>query len=222
MSKRMYEDLKETLNEELRALAKKGELSRESLDSIYKLTETIKAIDHIMKKEMEGGNSSEPGYSMRPMMSYDGGNQSMRGGSYEGSYNQGSYNQGGGSYNQGSYERGGNNRGSNRGSYGGGSYEGSYEGGSNRGSYEGSYEGGGSNRGSYESYGRGNSNEGSYARRGRDADSDSRYSENRSSRDYSRHSSTERMIQKLEMMMDEASTEKEREAIRRCMEQLDY
>jgi len=190
MSTRMYEDLKDTLKEELRAIAKKGELSKESLDTMYKLTKTMTSIDKMM--EMEGGNSNERGYSMNYARN-----------SYEGSYNQGSYGQG--SYNQGNY-----NQGSNRGSYDGNNNRGSYEGGSNRGSYDGNYN---SNRGSYE---------GSYGRRGRDADSDGRYSEYGNSRDYSRHTSKERMIQNLEMMMNEAGSEKEREAIKRCMEQLEY
>lgn len=177
---RMFEDLKDTLKQELRALSKR-EMTKESLDTMYKLAESLKAVQTIEAMEKsESGSSSEPGYSM---------NQSMARGSYGGSYNGGSYD----SYNQG---------GSNRGSYNRGSYN----------SYDGSYEGGGSNRGSYDSYD-GSSN----ARRGRDGDGDGRYSE----RSYSRHSSKERMIQKLETMMEEASTAKEREAIMRCMEQLE-
>lgn len=95
----------------------------------------------------------------------------------------------------------------------------SYDGGmSNRGSYD----DGMSNRGSYNSYG-------SYdGRAGRDADSDGRYSEdysrnsyNRGSYDgYSRHTEKERMVEKLESMMREASSEKERMAIKRCIEQM--
>lgn len=165
---RMFEDLKDTLKQELRALSKR-EMTKESLDTMYKLAESLKAVQTIEAMEKsENGSSSEPGYSM---------NRGMTQGSYGGSYNGGSYD----SYNQG---------------------------GANRGSYE----GGGSNRGSYDSYD-GSSN----ARRGRDGDGDGRYSE----RPYSRHSSKERMIQKLETMMEEASTAKEREAIMRCMEQLE-
>lgn len=180
MSK-MYDDLKDTLKQEIRTLSKR-EMSKESLDTLYKLTESLKAVQTIEAMEKsEEGSSYEPGYSMNQGMSRDG--------SYRGSYNRG-------------------------GSYDSNSYDGSYGYGSNRGSY-GSYEGG-SNRGSYGSYD-GNSN----ARRGRDGDSDGRYAE-ASNRNYSRHSSKEHMLEKLEMMMSEASTEKEREAIRRCMEQLEY
>ena len=188
MSTRMYEDLKDTLKQELRSLAKK-ELSKESLDTMYKLSETLKAIQTIMAMEQsEGGSSSESGYSRyMPMGGY-----AMN--SYGNSMNSG------GSYNRGSYEGSNNSGNSNRGSYDGGSYRGSYDGGS----YDGN-----SNRGSYD------------GRRGRDGDSDGRYSENSSNRGYSRHNSKEAMVQKLSMMMNEASTEKEREAIMRCMEQLE-
>lgn len=90
-------------------------------------------------------------------------------------------------------------------------------------------------------YDEGNSN----ARRGRDGDGDGRYSERdgrnsyndssyeggsydrgsngRSSYDrggYSRHTAKERMIEKLTDMMNEASTESERIAIRRCIDQI--
>ena len=94
-------------------------------------------------------------------------------------------------------------------------------------------------------YGRGNSNDG---RRGRDGDSDGRYSEDggnsyRRGRDargrytsrdggsydgssydgrsYSRHSEKERMMDKLESMMSEATSEQDRMALKRCMETLD-
>ena len=200
---RMFEDLKDSLKQEIRALSKK-DMTKESLDMLYKLTESLKAVQTIEAMEKsEKGSSSEPGYSMNQGMVHMG---SYNGGSY-GSYD--SYNQGGS--NRGSYE----NNGNNRGSYRGGSYDGSYEGGSNRGSYDGSYERGGSNRGSYENY-----DGGSNARRGRDGDGDGRYAE-ASNRNYSRHTSKERMIQKLETMMEDASTSKEKEAIMRCMEQLE-
>lgn len=174
---RMFEDLKDTLKQEIKTLSKK-EMSKESLDTLYKLTESLKAVQTIEAMEKsEEEHSAERGYSRyMPMGSY---NMSM---------------------NRGSYEGGGSNRGS-------------YNDGSNRGSYD------GYNRGSYDSYD-GGSNRGSYGRRGRDGDGDGRYAET-SGRDYSRHTSKERMIQKLGMMMDEASTDKEREAIMRCMEQLE-
>ena len=169
---RMFEELKENIKQELRALSKE-EMTRESLDAIYKLSESLKAVQTIEAME-------EQGYSKN---NYNHGNSNARS-SYE---------------NDSSYERGGSYEGSyNRGSYDGGSYDNSPE--------------------------RGNSRDGgSYARRGRDGDGDGRYNENSNGnyRGYSRHTSKEHMIQKLEMMMQEASTDKERDAIMRCMEQLD-
>ena len=91
-------------------------------------------------------------------------------------------------------------------------YDDSYDGG---GYYFGSY-----GRGSYDSYD-------SYARRGRDGDGDGRYNEGRSrdrgySRDYSRDGrSMDHMRDKLERMMSEASNDKERETLRRVMNQME-
>lgn len=200
MSKRTFEDLRDMLRHELDAITKKGDITKESLDNIQKLTSTLKNIEVVMQKEegSEGGQSMMMPYSRyMPMGTYDG-----RGGSYDYSMNRG------GSYNQGgSYEGGTSNRGSyNRGSYEGGSYDG------------GSYDGG-----SYD------------GRKGRDGDSDGRYSEDRSyrrgrdamgrytSRDagYSGHTDRERMIGKLETMMDDATTERERKAIQRCIDQIE-
>ena len=64
----------------------------------------------------------------------------------------------------------------------------------------------------------------SYARRGRDGDGDGRYSERGSSMNYSneygRHTAKERMIEKLTDMMEGATTESKRMALRRCINQL--
>ena len=66
-------------------------------------------------------------------------------------------------------------------------------------------------------YNRGNS----YARRKRD--SMGRYSrDGRMMRGgYSRHDAKEAMMEQMEMLMDQAGSEREREAIRRCMGQLE-
>lgn len=58
--------------------------------------------------------------------------------------------------------------------------------------------------------------------RGRKRDSMGRYSrDGYSNRGYSRHDAKEGMMMQLSEMMDSTSTEREREAIRRCMEQLE-
>lgn len=222
------EDLKELLEEELKKIAKKGDITPTELESVYKAVDVIKDLETI--KAMEGSSDedtkqqymrykdySQDGRNSGRMMWYpymDGPiwNRSMEDNqSNRGSY-RGSYNQNGGSYNQGSYD---------------GSYRGSYE------------EGGSNDGGSYNAY-----DGASNARRGRDGDGDGQYSERRgrdrmgrfTSRDggsyessngsyayrgYSRHTAKERMMGKLESMLEDAQTEKERMAIRQCLEELE-
>lgn len=69
---------------------------------------------------------------------------------------------------------------------------------------------------------RGSYNRGS-SYRGRKRDSMGRYSrEGRGGRGgYSRHDAKEAMMEQMEMLMDQAGSEREREAIRRCMGQLE-
>ena len=56
----------------------------------------------------------------------------------------------------------------------------------------------------------------SYGRRGRDGDNDGRYNEGRSRDSYSRM-----MKDRFRRMMDDTSNDRERDAIMRCIEQLD-
>ena len=79
------------------------------------------------------------------------------------------------------------------------------------------FEGGEYSQAGGSSYRSRNSSRGSSSRSG------GRYSgERRDSRGrYSRSGGRERMVDHLEQMLDEADTEREREAIRRCMEQLE-
>ncbi len=77
--------------------------------------------------------------------------------------------------------------------------------------------------GDWEMEGRGSYNRGS-SYRGRKRDSMGRYSRTGRmypDRVYSRDSAKDRMMEHLEDMMQEAGSEKEREAIRRCMNQLE-
>ena len=82
-------------------------------------------------------------------------------------------------------------------------------------------DGGYSQAGDWEIEGRAYNRGNSYARRKRD--SMGRYSrEGRGGRGgYSRHDAKEAMMEQMEMLMDQAGSEKEREAIRRCMNQLE-
>ena len=83
-------------------------------------------------------------------------------------------------------------------------------------------DGGYSQAGDWEMEGRGSYNRGS-SYRGRKRDSMGRYSrDGRGGRGgYSRHDAKEAMMEQMEMLMDQAGSEKEREAIRRCMNQLE-
>ena len=82
-------------------------------------------------------------------------------------------------------------------------------------------DGGYSQAGDWEIEGRAYNRGNSYARRKRD--SMGRYSrEGRGGRGgYSRHDAKEAMMEQMEMLMDQAGSEREREAIRRCMGQLE-
>lgn len=83
-------------------------------------------------------------------------------------------------------------------------------------------DGGYSQAGDWEMEGRGSYNRGS-SYRGQRRDSRGRYSrEGRGSRGgYSRHDAKEAMMEQMEMLMEQAGSEREREAIRRCMGQLE-
>lgn len=140
---RALEDLTEMLEDDVKKVIKKGDISPDELSNVYKAVDIIKDVETI--KAMRG-----QGYSQA------------------GSYN---------SYNRGSYDN---------------SYDGSYD--------------------------------GSYGRRGRDGDGDGRYSEQNSMRysggNYSRHDERTQMIQKLETMMQNAQTEEQRRAIKKCIDEM--
>ena len=81
MSKRMYEDLKEILCHELNEITRRGDIDKESLDDVYKLSSAITMVESLMKKDkqMEEGTSNH-----MPMWSYEGGNSNaMSNTSYE-------------------------------------------------------------------------------------------------------------------------------------------
>lgn len=68
---KVLEDIKELIEEELKAMKKKGSLSPAELDSIHKAVVTIKYIDEICEKDEEG-EMDEKGYSGKRMMRYSG------------------------------------------------------------------------------------------------------------------------------------------------------
>lgn len=220
------EELKELLEEELKKIAKKGDITPTELESVYKAVDVIKDIATIKAMEESSSDETSEQYMRRSGYSQDDGQSGrMMWYPYMDSpvWNQ----------NRSMNSMAGNQGGSYRGD----SYDG--HGMSNDGSYRGSYEGGSNDGGSYNAY-----DGASNARRGRDGDGDGQYSERRgrdrmgrfTSRDggsyessngsyayrgYSRHTAKERMMGKLESMLEDAQTEKERMAIRQCLEELE-
>lgn len=91
-----------------------------------------------------------------------------------------------------------------------------------RGSYDGSYNSyeGMSNRGSYEGNSNRYSEDNSY-RRGRDAMGRFTSRDGMSRDGYSRHEEKEQMISKLEKMMQNATSENERQTIRECIRKIE-
>ena len=95
-------DICEMLEDELKEIVKKGDISPNELDRVYKAVDIIKDIKTVEAME-DGGYSNEGMSSRRGRGSYEGG--SNAGGSnrsYDGGSNRGSY-EGGGS-NRGSYD----------------------------------------------------------------------------------------------------------------------
>lgn len=83
------DELKEMLDDELKEVVKKGDISSTELDNVYKAVKTLNYIETIKAMQEYGGSSRD--YSGR---SYDGSYDSYnRGGSYDGSYD--SYDRGG-------------------------------------------------------------------------------------------------------------------------------
>lgn len=207
------DELRELLEDEIKKIARKGDISPTELDAVYKAVDvikditTIKAMDEAEKEKSEYSRRGYSGvdYSNEMPMHMMGGpvwNRPMR--SYNDMSNDISHryaNEGGVSN---EYANADASNAGRRGRDGDGdgqySEEGSYRRGRDRmgrftsrdgGSYE------ASNRDSYDA-----SNRGAY-------------------RGYSRHTAKERMMGKLEAMLQDAQTEKERMAIRQCLEELE-
>lgn len=202
-----FDDLKEILEDQMKRITKKGDITPQELESMYKAVDIIKDMQTIkaMEKAEEeyGGNSN--GYSRQGQ-----GANAVNGGASNDYSNHWPYYSYAPVWNQSQPENPMMRGESNRGSYAGragrdGDGDGRY---SETGSYNGGYDG------SYAPY------DGSY-RRGRDARTGRYVSRDRGSYEYSRHTEKERMLGKLESMMDDAKTEKERSAIAQCIDKLE-
>ena len=228
------EDLKELLVDQIKRVTKKGDITPNELDSMYKSVDIIKDISTI--EAMEKAEKEEEEYAKDR---YSRGRYS-REGSYDGNSMRGSYN--GNSMRGGSYE--GNMMSNDMGNsqrylppYPMYSYAPVWN--------TPQQQPNNNQNQNNEMNGNSNTNNGmsTDGRRGRDADSDGRYSEDSSyrrgrdamgrftSRDgsyensnryYSRqHSTKEKMLAKLEDMVDDAKTSRERETIMKVMDKLE-
>lgn len=65
MDMKAMHDLKDMLCKEIDKIAMKGELTAGSLETVHKLTDTVKNIDKIMMLEEDDGYSERGGYSQR-------------------------------------------------------------------------------------------------------------------------------------------------------------
>lgn len=93
MSKRTYEEMKDILCHELDEITRSGELNRERLDDVYKLTSSITMIESLIRRDGDShdGYSNEGGsnaYRRSMHDSYDGMSNSM---DYSGDYSNRSY-----------------------------------------------------------------------------------------------------------------------------------
>lgn len=194
MSKRMYEDLKEILCHELNEITRKGDIDREGLDDVYKLSSAITMVESLMKKGQQGEMSE---YSQ---MSNRGGSNHMPMWSYEGSYE---------SYNNS------NERGVTDGRDGGRSR--AYRGGSNDYSQD-SYESYRRGRGAD---GRYVSRDGSYGRGSNDSYDGSYESYESYERGYSRDEAKQMVISKLENILNTTKDNHIRNAIMQAMNKIE-
>lgn len=205
-----YEAVKEILEDQMKKIMKKGDITPQELDSLYKASaicldfETKEAMKKAEQKE-EQGEYSQRGYSNEGYSTHY--PWFMKGFGYGGRSMDHSND---GSYRGGSHDKQPN---WNEGTAMGEMHEQSNRGYANRGSYRSSYGGQ-----SYEHDG--GSYDGSSYRRGRDARTGRYVSRDGGSYDYSRHEEKEHMLDRLESMLDNASTEKDRRAIEQCIDRI--
>lgn len=193
---KVMDDLKEILEDELKKITKKGDISPQELEGAYKAIDIIKDLETIKAMSEYGQDYSQ----MNGQQSHNSYNR----GSYDYS-NRGSYNSYGPVWNQSNVPY---SREMSHNSYN--SYDGSYN------SYDGRAGRDADNDGRYseDNY----SNARGRDARGRYTSRDGSYDYSRDySREYSRHSEKELMIQKLETMADVTTDPKIKSAIDECI-----
>lgn len=199
-----YEAVKEILEDQIKKIAKKGDITPQELDSLYKASAIVLDFETKDAMKEQGGSygmSNRRGESYNqeqsnhyPWFMYYRDNANDRGNSYGPIWNQEEPYMGNHPMSE---DRDGQSNRSYTNIYDG-AYDGAYDG-----SYDGSMDA---------------SNDQSY-RRGRDART-GRYV-SRDNRGYSRAMDKQRMIGKLEDMMDDAPSEKERRTLQQCVDKLE-
>lgn len=115
MDMKAMHELKDMLCKEIDKIAKKGELSAGSLETVHKLTDTVKNIDKIMMLEGEDEGYSERGRRRDSMGRYSRDGGMMGGWEARGGYGGvHAYDDGGSSYAMGGGYRGGYARGDSK------------------------------------------------------------------------------------------------------------
>lgn len=215
MSKKLFEDLTEVLQDQMKKIAKKNDITPQELDNVYKAIDVLKDIETIkaMQEAGEEGGYSQEGYSQEGYSNRRGVKGTGRG-RYSNEYSQ-HYpiyppRMFDGTSRDGSYD--GN-------SYAGGSYSSVWN--QNRNTEMHEPQGGNSNADGMHSNNQStdySNNSYDYSnRRGRDARTGRYVSRDRG---YSRADEKEHMLDRLEDMLDDASSERERRAIEQCIERI--
>lgn len=215
MGKKLFEDLTEVLQDQMKKIAKKNDITPQELDNVYKAIDVLKDIETIkaMQEAGEEGGYSQEGYSQDGYSNRRGVKGTGRG-RYSNEYSQHypiyppmMFD---GTSRDGSYD--GN-------SYTGGSYSPVWN--QNRNTEMHGGQGGNSNADGNMSNNQSmdySNNSYDYSnRRGRDARTGRYVSRDRG---YSRADEKEHMLDRLEDMLDDASSERERRAIEQCIERI--
>lgn len=82
---KVYEDLEEMLNQELKEITKKGDINAAGLETIYKIIDVLKDINEIRCSKEDEGYSRMHGWRVTPTYGYG------DGGSYRNYQDSGSY-----------------------------------------------------------------------------------------------------------------------------------
>lgn len=216
MKTKLYEDLTEMLQDQMKKIAKKNDITPQELDNVYKAIDVLKDIETIkaMQEAGEENGYSQEGYSQEGYSNRRGVKGTGRG-RYSNEYSQ----------RYPIYPPMMFDGVSNDGSYTGNSYAPVWN--QNRNTEMHEHQGENSNAGGgmsnnqsmdYSNNSYDYSNRSDYSnRRGRDAHTGRYVSRDRG---YSRADEKEHMLDRLEDMLDDASSERERRAIEQCIERI--